>query len=137
MALHLHELQESAHERLQGRLSVGLQGHARVAEPRDVLDQDVRHEVVLAGALVGDDVCEDGLGQEAAHQDALDQLALLSQLVDLCLALGGHRLFQLLALLQARGRYEEVIEADNCYPRAVRAAMLYAAAPPEDAPFAP
>ena len=69
LAADAHGLKGLRHERLQCWLVVGFHDELRVAEPRDIIHDEAGHELIFAGALVGDNVREDNLRLQAPERN--------------------------------------------------------------------
>ena len=75
-------LQALFDQSVEGRLVVGLQDQARVAQPLDGLHDEVGDILIFAGSLVRDAVREDDLSAGAPHDEAFDDFPG----ADICLA---------------------------------------------------
>ena len=65
-------LQALFDQNVEGRLIVGLQDQARVAQPLDGLHNEVGDVLIFAGSLVRDAVREDNLRAGAPHYETFD-----------------------------------------------------------------
>ena len=124
VAAYPHSLEGLRHEGLESWLIVGLHDELRVAQPRDVAHDKAGHELVFAGALVGDDVREDDLRLEASQQDAFDDVATFPGLGQGHFAGGVHGELELATLLRPAARDEEVVEPHDGDPGSETLAVL-------------
>ncbi len=108
----LDELDCPFDQLLQGALVVSLHNDPGVSEPLDVRRDEACRVVVFVDALTRYHMGEDVLGHAAADQHALDDLALGSGLVAPPPTVVVVGVAELLLLLHASGRDEEVVGTD-------------------------